>query len=158
MVIKGFKDFDVVNYKKPSLFIIFPNCSFKCDKENGSQYCQNWELVKQKNITIDTLDFIEKYYNPNLVDSVVLGGLEPFDSWNDLYEFIYTFRLQCEHDNDIVIYTGYNEDEIKNQLYCLSRFKNIIIKFGRYRPNQSPHYDEVLGVQLVSDNQYAKYI
>ena len=32
----------------------------------------------------------------------------------------------------------------------------IIVKFGRFRPNQEPHYDEVLGVNLISDNQYAK--
>jgi hypothetical protein len=34
-------------------------------------------------------------------------------------------------------------------------YKNIIIKYGRYIPNQTPHYDEVLGVYLASDNQYA---
>jgi hypothetical protein len=33
---------------------------------------------------------------------------------------------------------------------------NIIVKFGRYRPNQEPHFDKVLGVELASDNQYAK--
>ena len=37
-------------------------------------------------------------------------------------------------------------------------FTNIIIKFGRYIPNQKPHYDEVLGVNLASDNQYAERI
>ena len=37
----------------------------------------------------------------------------------------------------------------------LSRFDNIIIKFGRFVPNQTPHCDEVLGVKLVSNNQYA---
>jgi len=33
---------------------------------------------------------------------------------------------------------------------------NIIVKFGRYRPNQEKHYDKILGVFLASDNQYAK--
>ena len=32
----------------------------------------------------------------------------------------------------------------------------VIVKFGRFRPNQEKHYDEVLGVYLISDNQYAK--
>ena len=34
-------------------------------------------------------------------------------------------------------------------------FKNIIIKFGRYIPNQQAHYDDILGVNLASNNQYA---
>jgi hypothetical protein len=37
-------------------------------------------------------------------------------------------------------------------------FDNIVIKFGRYRPGQQKHFDEVLGVELASDNQYAKRI
>jgi hypothetical protein len=40
----------------------------------------------------------------------------------------------------------------------LKSFSNIIIKFGRFIPNQEPHYDEVLGVKLASDNQYARRI
>ena len=40
----------------------------------------------------------------------------------------------------------------------LKQYKNIYIKFGRYVPNQNEHYDEVLGVKLVSDNQYGEKI
>ena len=35
---------------------------------------------------------------------------------------------------------------------------NIIIKFGRFVPMQQPHFDPILGVNLASDNQYAKQI
>lgn len=38
------------------------------------------------------------------------------------------------------------------------KWKNIIVKFGRFIPNQHPHYDEVLGINLASDNQYAEKI
>ena len=37
-------------------------------------------------------------------------------------------------------------------------YSNIIIKFGRFIPNREPHFDEVLGVNLASNNQYAKRI
>lgn len=157
MTIKNIIDFDVVNYKKPSMFVIFPCCTFKCDKENGNQYCQNWSLTKQPNIDISAADLIKFYYNRDLVDAVVLGGLEPFDSWKDLYEFVFVFRNLIP-DADIVIYTGYNKDEIQDKLDMLKQFKNIIIKYGRYRPNQKPHRDELLGVDLASDNQYAEKI
>ena len=85
-----------------------------------------------------------------------MGGLEPFESWEEMYSFIRDFRKVC--DDDIVIYTGFNEDEISDKIYKLIEFKNIIIKFGRYKPNQEKHYDNILGVKLASDNQYAKKI
>jgi len=35
------------------------------------------------------------------------------------------------------------------------RDMNIIIKFGRFIPDQKSHMDETLGVELASPNQYA---
>ena len=75
-----------------------------------------------------------------------------------LFLFIKKFR---EFSNDdFVIYTGYNKEEERPQTLIKfikeNQYKNIIIKYGRYIPNQTPHYDEVLGVNLASDNQYAE--
>ena len=39
-----------------------------------------------------------------------------------------------------------------------SCFPNIIIKFGRFIPNQEGHYDEVLGINLASKNQFGEKI
>ena len=58
--------------------------------------------------------------------------------------------------DDIVIYTGYNKEELIDRIEWLSGFSNIIVKFGRYIPNQEKHFDEVLGIYLASDNQYAE--
>lgn len=58
----------------------------------------------------------------------------------------------------MVIYTGYYPQEMENQIQALSSYKNIIIKFGRYIPNKEPVYDDVLGVKLASDNQFAERI
>ena len=38
----------------------------------------------------------------------------------------------------------------------LKKYKNIIVKFGRFIPNQEKQYDEVLGVYLASNNQYGE--
>lgn len=76
------------------------------------------------------------------------------DSWEDLQTFVMNFRYYTP--DDIVIYTGYMEEEIKDKVKWLSLYENIIIKFGRYIPNQEHHFDELLGVELVSPNQYAK--
>ncbi len=156
MIVKNIIDEDFVNYKKPSLFIACPRCSFKCDKEAGKQICQNCALANDKDIIIDTYKLIDRYTNNPITKAVVFGGLEPFDTFCALISFIDKFREKC--DDDIVIYTGYTEDECENQIKLLQKYKNIIVKFGRFIPNQSSHYDDVLGVELASDNQYGKRI
>ena len=85
-----------------------------------------------------------------------MQGLEPFDSYYELVELIETIRRKC--DDDIVIYTGYNKNELSEKIEHLSTYQNIIIKFGRYIPNDKKHFDDVLGVYLASDNQYAEEI
>ena len=57
-----------------------------------------------------------------------------------------------------IIYTGYYENEIEEQINQIRKYKNITFKFGRFIPNQKEHYDDVLGVYLASDNQYGKVI
>ena len=153
MLIKGIIDEDFINYKKPCMVIEFPYCSFKCDKECGKQVCQNGALANSQNINIERMDLINRYLKNDITQSIVMQGLEPFDSWDDLISFIFLFR--CYSDDDIVIYTGYNLSELEEKVELLSYFDNIIIKFGRYIPNQQAHHDDILGVNLASDNQYA---
>lgn len=152
MKIKGLISEDFVNYKKVSMAIMFPHCSFKC----GAEHCQNSPLAKSETYCVDIDKTIDKYLNNPITEAVVMQGLEPFDSWSDLLLFIEKFRESTQ--DDIVIYTGYNKAEIANKIDILKSFSNIIIKYGRYVPNQEKHYDEVLGVYLASDNQYAEVI
>ena len=152
MKIKGLISEDFVNYKKPAMTIMFPYCTFKC----GTEYCQNSPLSKAKDIEIDITDIVIRYLNNPITESVVMQGLEPFDSWDDLIEFVKQLREST--DDDIVIYTGYNKEEIADKITLLSKYKNIVIKYGRYIPRQEKHYDDVLGVYLASSNQYAERI
>lgn len=152
MKIKGLISEDFINYKKSAMTIMFPYCTFKC----GTDYCQNSFLAHEPNIEISIEDLIQKYINNPITESVVMQGLEPFDSWQEMYKFISKLRLYC--DDDIVIYTGYNKNEILDKINILTNFKNIIIKFGRYVPNQKSHYDPILEINLASDNQYAERI
>ena len=154
MEIKNLVDEDFVNYKYPSMFIGMPTCSFKCDKECGQPICQNSALAAAPSIEIDNKEMIERYISNPITEAVVFGGLEPFDDFNEIYTFIADFR-QYRKD-DIVIYTGYYPDEISSYLDRLSVFENIIIKFGRFIPNKPHRFDELLGVQLSSDNQWSE--
>ena len=153
MKIKGLISEDFVNYKKPAMTIMFPHCNgFKC----GAEYCQNSPLSKAEDIEIDISNIVIRYLNNPITESVVMQGLEPFDSWDDLIEFVKQLRKST--DDDIVIYTGYYKEEIADKMALLSKYKNIVIKYGRYIPGQEKHYDKVLGVYLASSNQYAEKI
>lgn len=157
MYIKGLVDEDFTNYKKPSMFIAMPNCSFKCEKECGVRCCQNSDLAKAAATETDVASLVRRYLGNNITSAVIFGGLEPFDDFGDVKAFIDRLRKSmC--DDDVVIYTGYNEDEIGDMIDDLRQYKNIIIKFGRYIPFQTGHYDALLRVNLASDNQYAKQI
>lgn len=156
MIIKTIDDENFNHYKKPSMVIGFPKCTFKCDKEYGQQVCQNGTLANSKNIEISIEEIVGRYQNNNLTSAIICAGLEPLDSFNDLLKLITSFRKVI--DDDIVVFTGYKKDEIVNEISLLRQFKNIIVKFGRFIPNQTSHYDEILGVDLASDNQFAERI
>lgn len=156
MIIKQLIDEDFVNYKKPSMFIGFPLCSWKCEVECGEGVCQNGSLANSPDINISIEEICNRYMENDLTHALVFGGLEPFDTWDSLLLLISHMRKHT--DDDIVIYTGYYSDEITNAINILKSYPNIIVKFGRYIPNQNPHFDDILGVDLASDNQYAKKI
>lgn len=147
---------DFVNYKKTSMFIGFPKCTFKCEKDCGKRVCQNSPLANSPSIWVDDKSIIRRYIDNPMTKAIVCGGLEPLDTKDELLTFIKKVRNVC--DDDIVIYTGYREDEITDFIGAVSEFKNIIIKFGRFVPDEESHYDEVLGVNLASNNQYAKKV
>ena len=152
MKIKGLISEDFVNYKKPAMTIMFPYCTFKC----GTEYCQNSPLSKAEDIEIDITDIVIRYLNNPITESVVMQGLEPFDSWDDLIEFVKQLREST--DDDIVIYTGYYKEEIIDKVEILRKYKNIIIKYGRFLYNDKPIFDDILGITLASSNQYAERI
>lgn len=143
-------DEDFVNYKCASMTIGFPFCSFKC----GWKICQNRKFIDAPMIKIDSNDLVKRYIQNPITEAIVFQGLEPFDS-PEIFDLIMEFRSQT---NDvIIIYTGYTRDEIIDRGYLkkLQSFQNIVVKYGRFVPEHESHFDEVLGVYLASDNQYA---
>ena len=156
MKLRGLVVEDFLQYKKPCLFLIMPYCTFKCDRENGSQICQNWSLCKEAVVEMPEQQLVQLYLSNPITTSVVFGGLEPLDSFDEVLSFVKLLRERCE--DDVVIYTGYTEKEVEDQVQQLQHYSNIIVKFGRFRPDQNPHLDPVLGIELASDNQYAKKI
>lgn len=148
MKVKYIIDETFQDYKHPAMLIGTCYCDFKC----GKDICQNVDLSKQPNIEISNNKIVNRYVKNKITKAVVFGGLEPFVQINQVKELIKCFR---EKTNDIiVIYTGYYLREISKQVNSLKIYNNIIIKFGRYIPNQKKIYNELLGIWLISDNQY----
>lgn len=159
MRVKGIVQEDFVNYKIPSMFIATNICNWKCCLEQGLNIsiCQNQSTIQQPDIDFFPQEVYNMYISNDISEAIVFGGLEPILQFGDMMEIIKYFREHgCE--DDVVVYTGYYPSEISNEIKILKQYKNIIMKFGRYMPNNSPHYDDVLGVKLISDNQYGMKI
>ena len=149
-------DEDFVNYKKTSMNILFPYCTLKCDKDCGEAVCYNSPLLKEPIVEVNPVALAARYMSNPLTHAIVCIGMEPFDSWEDLQTIVATMRDRTK--DDIVIYTGYYEREIHDQIQWLKQYPNIIVKFGRFIPKQESHFDATLGVKLASSNQYGKRI
>ena len=150
---------DFCNYKVPSLFLVSSVCDWKCCTEQCLDIgvCQNAPLISQPTHEIDNKDIYNIYCHNDITKAVIIGGLEPFLQFEEMVDLISYFRFHGE-DCDFVIYTGYYPEEIKDKITILSSYKNIVVKFGRFIPNQKQRYDDVLGITLISDNQFATRI
>jgi organic radical activating enzyme len=159
MWLKDIIEEDFTNYHLPSMFIATCYCNWKCAIDGGFdvEICQNHPIAQQPNINISTEEIYNSYMKNPITKAIVFGGLEPLLQFEEVLEVIKYFR---EHkcNDDIVIYTGYYENEIRSQIQELTKYSNIVIKYGRYKTNQQSHYDPILGVNLASNNQYAKKI
>lgn len=158
MNLKFVKPEDFVNYKKCSLFLGTCYCDRKCCIENNlpCSICQNYPRSNNPIKDIPNEKIFDFYKKNNLMEAIIFGGLEPMKQFDEMLEFISEFRNIS--NDDIVIYTGYYPEEISDKIAQLTKFSNIIVKFGRYIPNKPNKYDEVLGITLASDNQYAEKI
>lgn len=159
MRVKDILPEDFINYKLPSMFISTCFCDYKCCLEQNLDIgvCQNAPLAQMENKEIDNQTIYEQFVNNPITKAIVIGGLEPMIQINEVIELIDTFRKQGENA-PFVIYTGYHPIEIPKPLERLKKYKNIIVKFGRFIPNDQSRYDDVLGVTLASSNQYAEVI
>ena len=158
MKLKGIIDYDCTNYKEPCLTLEFPYCDFKCDKLNGCSICQNSALAQEPDIEVSGAQIWKLYEENPLTKAFCFQGLEPFDSYMDLLDLIYYIRIVRDCDDPIIIYTGYDKDEDIIVQHSLQYYPNIIVKWGRFIIGHEPHYDEVLGVKLASNNQYAEWL
>lgn len=159
MKLKAIVDENFQDYKDASMFIATSQCNWKCCTEGGfdKSVCQNSAIAKQKDIDISADEIFSRYIGNPITKAIVIGGLEPMLQFNEVLELIKYFRERNVNDY-FIIYTGYYKEEIIDKIKDIKLYKNIIMKYGRYIPDQISHYDEILGTYLASDNQYAEIL
>ena len=90
IIIKGLIDEDFLQYKYPSMVILFPNCTFKCNKENGKQVCQNDALALSPSIEIN----IDTIVVQPAIYSRILAAIRIGSGYHD--NFVVLFQVQHE--------------------------------------------------------------
>lgn len=157
MRVKQILDEDFVNYKKPAMFIGTASCGGKCCTEANLplSVCQNDVFRGKDAIEIPDEEICHRYLSNQITSAIVFGGLEPFEQTDEIVRLVSTLREDNGCEDDVVIYTGYYPDEVREETGRLSKLGNVIVKFGRYIPGRLGLYDDILGVTLASDNQYA---
>ena len=160
MIVRTIVDEDFVQYKEPCMYIATAFCNGKCCKEAGIplSVCLNDAWRGTATIAMVDEGIIERYLSNSITTTICFAGLEPFEQFDQVYNFIEKLRKDYNCDDTVLIYTGYNKEEIAEHIEKLKDFDNIIIKFGRFVPDNPGKFDDVLGVRLASDNQYAERI
>ena len=160
MRLKTVVDEDFVNFRMPSMLIGTASCGGKCCIEAGIplSVCQNDVWRESATVEVADEDLYDRFLLNPLTNAIVFGGLEPLEQQDELLAFIRGLRHGRQCVSPVVIYTGYNRDEVQNFVEAVSKETNIIMKFGRYIPNRPSVCNPVLGVTLASDNQYGTIV
>lgn len=150
----------VNDYKKTALLIGVKTCDYKCCIEQNidNSICHNYNLDNEEEVDLSTQSLISRVLKNKLINAVIFGGKEPMldKYFNDMLDVIECLRDKSEID--IVIYTGYYKHEISEKIEKLKKFNNIIVKFGRFKLNGKKRFDNVLGIELNNEEQYAEKI
>ena len=149
------------DYKEAGMLLIFPECSWKCEG------CQNKHLALLETKEFPNEEIVNRFEKNPFTKCIIFGGLEPFyneSSIDDISMFISHLIEAYPTKEDrpmLIIYTGYEMGELGDILGgstlddLLHLYENVIIKYGRYKQNSTPYFNDILGVKLASLNQSA---
>ena len=123
MLVKNIVEEDFVNYKLPSMFIATCFCDWKCCIEQNLDIsiCQNASISKQRNILISDSEIYERYISNPITKAIVIGGLEPFRQYDDMYNLIELFRSNDCYDT----YQRVVGFLVPSRAYSKDRFKEF---------------------------------
>ena len=131
MRLKSLIDEDFVNYKEAAMFIGTTKCGGKCCIEAGIPLtvCQNDTWRNAPIVEMDTEELCHRYLDNVLTSAIVIGGLEPFEQFDEIREFIHLMRTEFNCDEDTRISLSSLEDtfqiEIPDLMKCLGLHSHL---------------------------------
>lgn len=156
MHLKNIIDESFEEYKEASMLLIAPSCTWKC------KGCRNYHLYHLETKNFPDEEIFKRFASNPRTKAIVIGGLEPMDNVSELWNFLFSARkfFDPETRPTIIIYTGYNLDELQKHYWSwleaeIRQYGNVILKCGRYKSNRKPYFNPILGVTLAGKNQLA---
>lgn len=151
------------DYRLPCMYLAACFCDWKCCPDTP-YVCQNHPVAQMPVTDIPDDEILDRYEENPITEAIVIAGLEPLLQVREVVNLI-----RCASERGIrttfVIYTGYTKKEVRFigffdalKAAGIGDGIGVIMKYGRYVQDQQPHFDEVLGVELASGNQYAEKI
>ena len=132
MQLKKIEETKTLYNNELSLYLIASSCKWKC------KICPNAHYSRFETVDIPNTDILQKFKSDDNLKAIVIGGLEPMDQMNDLRGFIFDARKFFEPGDrpKIVIYTGYEMDELNKMHYSglaseLMQYGNAMVIAGR---------------------------
>ena len=166
MKLKQIIDESFGDYKEAAMLLVTPNCTWKCEG------CQNRHLSQLPTKNFPDEEILKRFFKNPLTSAIVIGGLEPLDDMQDVRHFISALGQKVYSEDlpkpTIIVYTGYELDEIEDQLYWsglepeMRTYGECILKYGRFNPiyqtkgdgfERVDIWNEDLGINLASPNQ-----
>ena len=163
---KAFADYYIESLNATESYKIAYNCSYNTARTNGARLLANANIKEYIDEVMSAKDESRIASQDEILQILtdIARGVteEEVVQFSQLGEELRTTRKPTIKDrmgmSSIDYATLFKKEEILNHINWLQQFENIIIKFGRYIPNQGKHFDEILGIWLSSDNQYAEEI
>ena len=119
------------------------NCNFNCED------CINNDLKYSAGYYMEDIDIINNIKSNPFNKGVILAGLE----WTlQPKEMLRLIELALENSLEIILYTGMDEEELRNKFPELFT-KKIYIKVGKYNKKLKVDNYMIYGVKLASSNQ-----
>jgi len=139
--------------------IWFNGCNHKC---SGCSNPELWEINEKYRVDINILaDLISRICTENKVDGFTLTGGDPFYQPNAINELL---PILSNYSKDILVYTGYQFEEIQNKYSDLLKYISVIID-GPYieernngLPLRGSDNQEIIILKKEFEDVYIDYI
>lgn len=100
-------------------------------------------------------EIIQTVLDYGFSEGIILGGFEWTEQYQDLLDLLH---CATEKNLRMMLYTHYDECEMRRKFPELYTFHGLYIKYGEYRRDLHEDGYTSMGIPLASTNQYIKEV